>query len=268
MHADPDRDIVSNRAGPSESCRSGAVTDARVIRVTRSGASAALASPQDHSPLRSSAVSLIPFFSPSVLTTCLVAGIVRLLRGETQMPVSTFGVSSSGLSVPTQRQAVEDHRRRILDPDLVDQLALLRVVAPLITCARTRRFSTPSASPSANRVASNFSCPCVERQIELAERNPVRRRRVAARAPAPTLRSPFSFTRQAIAGPSGRAESSSDTCGNQTQNVLALQAPCSARPPSPGSLHPTPRPRTRAARSHPSGSVSRRSTKSFASVSS
>ena len=53
------------------------------------------------SPLRSRAVSLIPFFRPSAFTTCSSAGIVRLRRGEMQMPVSIFGVSSSGLSVPT-----------------------------------------------------------------------------------------------------------------------------------------------------------------------
>jgi hypothetical protein len=55
---------------------------------------------QNYSPLRSSAVSLIPFLRPNSLTTSSLAGIVRLLRGETQMPVSTFGFSSCGLPVP------------------------------------------------------------------------------------------------------------------------------------------------------------------------
>ena len=60
-----------------------------------------LTPPETQSPLRSRAVSLIPFLRPSVFTTCSSAGIVKLLRGETQMPDSTFGVSSSGLPVPT-----------------------------------------------------------------------------------------------------------------------------------------------------------------------
>jgi hypothetical protein len=59
-----------------------------------------LLSSSNHSPLKSSALSRIPFLRPSSFTASSVAGIVRLLRGEMQIPVNTLGASFAGLSVP------------------------------------------------------------------------------------------------------------------------------------------------------------------------
>ena len=76
-------------------------------------------------PLRSSAVSLIPFFRPKRLDDFLV-------RRNRQASPRRNADARQHLrrlfrrAVRSQeRQAVENHRRRILDPDLVDELAFL-----------------------------------------------------------------------------------------------------------------------------------------------
>ena len=75
-------------------------------------------------PLRSRATSLIPFLSPSALTTSSLAGTVILLRGERQMPDKTLGVFRFA-GRAHGRQAVEDQGRRVVDAKLVVHLPLV-----------------------------------------------------------------------------------------------------------------------------------------------
>ena len=51
-------------------------------------------------PLRFRPTSLIPFFSPSSLTTSSLAGTVKLRRGEMQIPTKNLGTSSALLATP------------------------------------------------------------------------------------------------------------------------------------------------------------------------
>ena len=91
-------------ARPTDRPATGTVRIGRLAR--RSGEqcrnfAAFLANRGTHSPLRSRATSLIPFFRPRFLTTSSLVGTVRLLRGDTLIIGNTLGISSSLLAVPS-----------------------------------------------------------------------------------------------------------------------------------------------------------------------
>ena len=111
-----------NRNRPGRSDRPGSVTKSR--RTADTVIKSADYPFAVHSPLRSSASTLMPFFSPSDLTTSSFVGTSMLRRGGMAMPDSTLGISSSLLAGPDQCQPIEDEWRGVLDPNLVDQLAL------------------------------------------------------------------------------------------------------------------------------------------------
>ena len=78
-----------------------------------------------HSPLRSSATTLIPFLRPSDLTMSSVAGTVKLLRGDTLSIGNNCGVSSGLLTVPTTAIPFKTQGEALSITELIDQLAFL-----------------------------------------------------------------------------------------------------------------------------------------------
>ena len=77
------------------------------------------------SPLRSSATSLMPCFSPSVRTTSSLAETVMLLRGGTLIPDNTRGISSALLVVPTAARPLRINGDALSISKVIDELSVL-----------------------------------------------------------------------------------------------------------------------------------------------
>ncbi len=133
-----------------------------------------------HSPLRSRARTLMPFFRPRVLTLSSGVGTSMLRRGGMAIPASTLGTSPSLVAVPTNASPLRMSGEAFSSSNLVDQLALVLLSGALDHLARTMRLRMPSAKGVGELHLVELAAFDDGRLGEFAKRDPVPCGRVAA----------------------------------------------------------------------------------------